>query len=74
MKCNSKKVQQAKFDIECEKLRKEREDMLNAMSEEECNTYLENERKEQEESRERVERFLKAASMICSNFGIQKFY
>lgn len=74
MKCNSKKVQQAKFDIEVEKLRKEREDMLNAMSEEERNTYLENERKEQEESRERVERFLKAASMICSNFGIQKFY
>lgn len=74
MKCNSKKVQQAKFDIEVEKLRKEREDMLNAMSEEERNTYLENERKEQEESRERVERFLKAASMICSNFGIRKFY
>ena len=74
MKCNSKKVQQAKFDIEVEKLRKEREDMLNAMSEEERNTYLENERKEQEESRERVERFLKVASMICSNFGIQKFY
>ena len=74
MNCNSKKVQQAKFDIEVEKLRKEREDMLNAMSEEERNTYLENERKEQEESRERVERFLKTASMICSNFGIQKFY
>lgn len=74
MKCNSKKVQQAKFDMECEKLRKEREDMLNAMSEEERNTYLENERKEQEESRERVERFLKTASMICSNFGIRKFY
>ena len=74
MKCNSKKVQQAKFDMECEKLRKEREDMLNAMSEEERNTYLENERKEQEESHERVERFLKATSMICSNFGIRKFY
>ena len=74
MKCNSKKVQQAKFDMECEKLRKEREDMLNAMSEEERNTYLENERKEQEESRERVERFLKATSMIYSNFGIRKFY
>ena len=74
MNCNSKKVQQAKFDIEVEKLRKERKDMLDAMSEEERNTYLENERKEQEESRERVERFLKATSMICSNFGIQKFY
>ena len=60
--------------MECEKLRKERKDMLDAMSEEERNTYLENERKEQEESRERVERFLKMTSMICSNFGIQKFY
>nr|DAT96437.1 MAG TPA: hypothetical protein [Bacteriophage sp.] len=48
--------------------------MLDAMSEEERNTYLENERKEQEESRERVERFLKMTSMIYSNFGIQKFY
>ena len=67
MNCNSKKVQQAKFDIEVEKLRKEREDMLNAMSEEERNTYLENERKEQEESRERVERFLKAASLKQHN-------
>lgn len=74
MNCNSKKVQQAKFDIEAEKLRKERKDMLDAMSEEERNTYLENERKEQEESRERVERFLKMTSMIYSNFGIQKFY
>ena len=74
MNCNSKKVQQAKFDIEVEKLRKERKDMLDAMSEEERNTYLENERKEQEESRERVERFLKMTSMIYSNFGIQKFY
>ena len=74
MNCNSKKVQQAKFDIEVEKLQKERKDMLDAMSEEERNTYLENERKEQEESRERVERFLKATSMICSNFSIRKFY
>lgn len=74
MNCNSKKVQQAKFDIEVEKLRKERKDMLDAMSEEERNTYLENERKEQEESRERVERFLKMTSVIYSNFGIQKFY
>ena len=74
MNCNSKKVQQAKFDIEAEKLRKERKDMLDAMSEEERNTYLENERKEQEESRERVERFLKMTSVIYSNFGIQKFY
>lgn len=74
MKCNSKKVQQAKFDIEVERLRKERKDMLDAMSEGERNTYLENERKEQEESRERVERFLKMTSMIYSNFGIQKFY
>lgn len=74
MNCNSKKVQQAKFNIEVEKLRKERKDMLDAMSEEERNTYLENERKEQEESRERVERFLKMTSMIYSNFGIQKFY
>ena len=49
MNCNSKKVQQAKFDIEVEKLQKERKDMLDAMSEEERNTYLENERKEQEE-------------------------
>lgn len=74
MKCNSKKVQQAKFDIEVEKLQKERKDMLDAMSEEERNTYLENERKEQEENRERVERFLKMTSMIYSNLGIQKFY
>ena len=74
MNCNSKKVQQAKFDIEVEKLRKERKDMLDAMSEEERNTYLENERKEQEESRERVKRFLKTASTIYSNFGIRKFY
>ena len=74
MNCNTKKVQQAKFDIEVEKLRKERKDMLDAMSEEERNTYLENERKEQEESRERVKRFLKTASMIYSNFGIRKFY
>ena len=74
MKCSSKKVQQAKFDIEVERLRKERKDMLDAMSEEERNTYLENECKEQEESRERVERFLKMASMLCSNFDIRKFY
>lgn len=74
MKCNSKKVQQTKFDIEVERLRKERKDMLDAMSEGERNTYLENERKEQEESREKVERFLKMASMICSNFDIRKFY
>ena len=74
MNCNSKKVQQAKFDIEAEKLRKERKDMLDAMSEEERNTYLENERKKQEESREKVKRFLKMTSMIYSNFGIQKFY
>lgn len=74
MKCNSKKVQQTKFDIEVERLQKERKDMLDAMSEGERNTYLENERKEQEESREKVERFLKMASMICSNFDIQKFY
>ena len=74
MNCNSKKVQQAKFDIEVEKLRKERKDMLDAMSEEERNTYLENEGKERGKSHERVERFLKATSMIYSNFGIRKFY
>lgn len=74
MKCNSKKAQQAKFNMECERLRKEREDMLNSMSEEERNTYLENERKEREKSRERTKRLFESISRIYSDCGIKKIY
>ncbi len=69
MKCNSNKVQDQKFKNAQEKAKAERKAMLDAMTEEERETFLEKERKEGEESARRAQKKLAELAVLSSTIG-----
>lgn len=64
MKCNSKNVRAKKIEFAREKVQKEREEMLSAMSEEERETFLANERKQNQEACRRAKQTLTNMALI----------
>ena len=75
MKCNSKNTRAKKAELARERAQKERDEMLSAMSEEEREAFLSNERKEHQESCRRAEQVLASMALISSypNGGYNKF-
>lgn len=70
MKCNSKSTRAKKEELARERAQKEREDMLSAMSEEEREAFLANEKIEHQESCRRAEQVLLGMAAISSYTGI----
>lgn len=69
MKCNSKSTRAKKEELARERAQKERDEMLSAMSKEEREAFLANERIEHQEACRRAEQALAGMAVISSYAG-----